>query len=34
MQEQILSMEQEQERLKTVAQEAKKSKGLFGWMWK
>jgi len=34
MQEQIQSMEQEQERLKTVAENAKKSKGLFGWMWK
>lgn len=34
MQEQIQNMEQEQTRLQGVAQAAKKSKGLFGWLWK
>jgi hypothetical protein len=34
MQEQIQSMEQEQNRLGELAQKEKKSKGLFGWIWK
>jgi hypothetical protein len=34
MQEQIQSMDEEQIRLQQLAQEEKKSKGLFGWMWK
>ncbi len=34
MQEQIQSMEQEQNRLEGLAQKEKKSKGLFGWLWK
>jgi len=34
MQEQIRSMEQEQARLGELAQKEKKSKGLFGWIWK
>jgi len=34
MQEQIQSMEQEQNRLQELAQKEKKSKGLFGWLWK
>lgn len=34
MQEQIQSMEQEQERLGELAQKEKKSKGMFGWLWK
>ena len=33
-QEQIQSMEQEQNRLQELAQAEKKSKGLFGWLWK
>ena len=34
MQEQIQNMEQEQNRLQELAQKEKKSKGLFGWLWK
>jgi hypothetical protein len=34
MQEQIQSMEQEQARLRELAQKEKKSKGMFGWLWK
>jgi hypothetical protein len=34
MLEQIQNMEQEQNRLQQVAQNEKKSKGLFGWLWK
>lgn len=34
MQEQIQAMEQEQSRLGELAQKEKKSKGLFGWLWK
>ena len=34
MQEQIQSMEQEQNRLQELAQKEKKSKGMFGWLWK
>lgn len=34
MQEQIQNMEQEQVRLQELAEKEKKSKGLFGWMWK
>jgi len=34
MQEQIQQMEQEQTRLSELAQKEKKSKGLFGWIWK
>ena len=34
MQEQIQNMEQEQTRLQQLAQKEKKSKGLFGWLWK
>jgi hypothetical protein len=34
MQEQIQSMEQEQERLGEIAAKEKKSKGIFGWLWK
>jgi phosphatidate phosphatase PAH1 len=34
MQEQIQNMEQEQNRLQELAQNEKKSKGLFGWLWK
>ena len=34
MQEQIQSMEKEQDRLQELAQKEKKSKGLFGWLWK
>jgi len=34
MQEQIQNMEQEQNRLQELAQKEKKSKGLFGWIWK
>jgi len=34
MQEQIQSMEKEQNRLQELAQKEKKSKGLFGWLWK
>lgn len=34
MQEQIQNMEQEQSRLQELAQKEKKSKGLFGWIWK
>lgn len=34
MQEQIQNMEQEQDRLQELAQKEKKSKGLFGWLWK
>lgn len=34
MQEQIQNMEQEQIRLQELADKEKKSKGLFGWMWK
>jgi hypothetical protein len=34
MQEQIRNMEQEQTRLQELAQKEKKSKGLFGWIWK
>jgi hypothetical protein len=34
MQEQIQSMEQEQTRLRELADNEKKSKGLFGWLWK
>ena len=34
MQEQIQNMEQEQQRLQELAQKEKKSKGLFGWLWK
>ncbi len=34
MQEQITKMEQEQTRLKALADKEKKSKGLLGWMWK
>ncbi len=34
MQEQIQNMEQEQNRLRELAQEEKNNKGLFGWLWK
>lgn len=34
MQEQIQQMEQEQTRLNELAQKEKKSKGMFGWIWK
>jgi len=34
MHEQIQNMEQEQNRLQELAQKEKKSKGLFGWIWK
>lgn len=34
MNEQITEMEKEQTRLKELAQKEKKSKGLFGWIWK
>ena len=34
MQEQIQNMEQEQTRLQQLAQNEKKSKGMFGWLWK
>lgn len=34
MQEQIRTMEQEQVRLLQLAQDEKKNKGLFGWLWK
>ncbi|MDD5086859.1 MAG: hypothetical protein PHV16_03840 [Candidatus Nanoarchaeia archaeon] len=34
MQEQIQKMENEQNRLQELAQKEKKSKGLFGWLWK
>lgn len=34
MQEQIQNMEQEQERLQQLAQKEKRSKGVFGWLWK
>lgn len=34
LQEQIQNMEQEQTRLQQLAQNEKKSKGLFGWLWK
>jgi len=34
MQEQIQNMEQEQNRLNELAAKEKKSKGLFGWLWK
>ena len=34
LQEQIQNMEQEQNRLQELAQNEKKSKGLFGWLWK
>jgi len=34
LQEQAQSMEQEQTRLNELAQKEKKSKGLFGWLWK
>ncbi len=34
MQEQVQNMEQEQNRLQELAQKEKKSKGLFGWLWK
>jgi hypothetical protein len=34
MQEQIQQMEQEQTRLSELAQKEKKSKGMFGWIWK
>ncbi len=34
MQEQIQNMEQEQTRLQELATKEKKSKGLFGWLWK
>ena len=34
IQEQIQSMEQEQERLQQLAQEEKQNKGLLGWLWK
>ncbi len=34
LQEQIKNMEQEQNRLQELAQNEKKSKGLFGWLWK
>ena len=34
IQEQIQNMEQEQNRLQELAQKEKKSKGLFGWIWK
>ena len=33
-QEQVVNMEQEQERLGKLAREEKSSKGLFGWIWK
>lgn len=34
LQEQILNMRQEQDRLRELAQNEKKSKGIFGWLWK
>ena len=34
MQEQIRNMEQEQTRLKNLSDSEKKSKGIFGWLWK
>ncbi|MGC9310427.1 MAG: hypothetical protein ACP5E4_01745 [Candidatus Aenigmatarchaeota archaeon] len=34
LQEQLQNMEQEQERLRQVAEDEKKSKGLLGWLWK
>ncbi|MBN2422840.1 hypothetical protein JXB41_06440 [Candidatus Woesearchaeota archaeon] len=34
LQEQIQSMEQEQTRLMHIAEKEKKSKGIFGWLWK
>lgn len=34
MREQIQNMEQEQNRLQQLAQKEKKSKGIFGWLWK
>jgi len=34
LQEQIQNMEQEQVRLQQLAQNEKKNKGVFGWLWK
>jgi len=34
LQEQIQNMEQEQNRIQELAQNEKKSKGIFGWLWK
>jgi hypothetical protein len=34
LQEQVQNLQQEQERLRELAQQEKQSKGLFGWLWK